>query len=194
MSTQKHYAIVLKNYYPQKYSLSLLDHKIGRIMGIASSIAQVAGGSLIEYSVDRNKQNPYFLHNVQLRELPLELAGHDIFFLHHVLEICYHFIPIGSDASTVFSFLQLMYAGKDWMKSRVLKKIFLLKLFSLIGVHPECIKSHKAAFHWLVTDSFMRMVEADCLVHEDNVTSWLHMCITTHPNADTFKTKDFYTV
>lgn len=194
MSMHKHHGIVLKNYYPQKSSLSLLDPTMGRIMGIAKTVKQISGGALIEYTLDRGKQNPYFIQNIQLRELPLDLAAHDIFFLHHLIEICYHFIPLGSDASNVYRFLQQIYRDNNWMKSRVLKKIFLLQLYTEIGIYPEYALSDKALFHTLIAVPFTRMQEHEYDAHEEHITQWLQTCFYTHQDAATFKTKDYYTV
>lgn len=188
MPTEKHYGIVLKNSFPQKYSLDLLDNKSGRIIGISKAIEYISVGSLIMYTIDKKKQNPLFLYQIELQEVPFPLAREDIFFLHHVLEICYYFIPIGSDAIVIYNQLQLLYASGDWIKNVLLKKIFLVKLFAFLGIYPEEKKIKKPFFHHIIMSSFVSLLEQNFSEHEEEINEWLHECLASHPHIDKFKT------
>lgn len=188
MPTEKHYGIVLKNYFPQKYSLDLLDNKSGRIIGISRAIEHISIGSLVMYTIDKKKQNPLFLYQIELQEAPFALAREDILFLHHILEICYYFIPIGSDATVIYNQLQLLYAPAHWMKSILLKKVFLVKLFAFLGIYPEEKKIRKPFFHAIIINSFLNLLEQDFSENEEEINVWLHRCIVSHPQIDKFKT------
>lgn len=191
MSTEKHSAIVLKNYFPQKYSLSLLDHKGGKMTGVSHAIEHISVGSLIEYTLDRARKNSLFIYHIELQEMPFVLAQSDILFLHHALELCYHFIPNGSEALAAFELLKHFYVPHEWMQSSLYKKIFLFKLFVGLGIYPEDKRVRKSSLQSLATNSFMTIIDKNMQQDEQDITAWLRMCVSSHHHANKFKTIHF---
>lgn len=192
MSLKKHCAIVLKNYVPKKNALALLDRMSGKITGISHSLDHIAHGCMIEYVVDSKKQSPLYMQQIELVQMPLLMAQEDILFLHHVLELCYYFIPNGSQATSVFNLMLMMYTPELWMKNVILKKIYLCKLFALLGVYPDEEVLKKPSYVRLATKPFAAMLDQEFLPDDENeIDDWLRMCILSHPIAGRFKTNYF---
>lgn len=190
MPTDKRYGIVVKNYFPAKFALSLLDNKAGKMLGVSHSIEKLAAGCLISYTIDR-KQNPLFLYDIQMKDSPLQVAQEDILFLHHLLEICYYFIPLGTEASPVFNLLQLLYRPGQWLQSRILKKIYVMKLFASMGIYPEESTLSKKALELFSLHSFATIIEKNINTSEDEIDVWLNLCLNSHPHREKFKTVHF---
>lgn len=191
MVHEKHVGIVLKNYFPKKCKLSLLDNKMGKIAGVPQSSNHIAAGSLIEYSLVE-QTSCSFLYNINVHDVPFKLAYHDILFLHHVLEICYYFMPIKSYNPTVFILLQILYTSDSWLYAMSVKKLFLLKLFVLLGLYPEDEKFKIPSFHLLTSLPFTQMLNEQIgSYNEDAIDEWLRSCIASHPIAGKFKTTYF---
>lgn len=192
MSLKKHQAIVLKNYFPKKCALALLDGVSGKVTGISNKVEYIANGCMIEYQVDVKKQTPLYMQQIELIHMPLHMAHEDILFLHHVLELCYYFIPNGSQATSVYNLMLMIYTGDSWMKSTMLKKIYLCKMFALLGVYPEEEVTRTPSYIRLATKPFMAMLDHEFMPEdEDDIDSWLRMCISSHPIAGRFKTNYF---
>lgn len=191
MPTEKYSAIVLKNYFPQKYSLSLLMNKGGKITGVSNDIEHISRGSLIEFTIERSKKNPLFIYHIELHDAPLILAQEDILFLHHLLELCYNFIPVGSEALAAYELLKLIYIPHEWMQKTICKKIYLFKLFVGLGIYPEDKRVRKASLQSLATSSFMNIIDKNIPHDEHDITEWLRMCVTSHHHVNKFKTIHF---
>ncbi len=191
MIQEKHIGIVLKSYFPKKCKLALLDNKMGKIAGVPPADRSIPAGSLIEYSLV--KQAPCsFLHGVDVHNMPFTLAKQDILFLHHVLEMCYYFIPSGSQNKAVFSLLQILYTSDNWLQVMAVKKFFLLRLFILLGLYPEEQKFKSPSFHRLVQVTFEQMLDEEVKQYDEKaLDEWLQECVASHPIADRFKTTYF---
>ena len=191
MAQEKHIGIVLKSYFPKKCKLSLLDNKMGKISGVPPVGRFIASGSLIEYSLVE-QTTCSFLYNVDVHNMPFALAQRDILFLHHVLEMCYYFIPARSYNPAIFSLLQILYISDSWIHIMAVKKFFLLKLFVLLGLYPEERKFKNPSFHRLVHISFEQMIDEEVKQYdEEALDEWLRLCVASHPIANRFKTTYF---
>lgn len=121
---ENHYAIILKSYLPYKRKIAILDRIEGRLDGITDS-EKVSAGSLIEYASSTKAANGlHFLHHVELLAMPYGMAKTDILFLHHVLEICYFSIPVGSYEPEIFTMLLLIIKQNFLHACRVKKSSF----------------------------------------------------------------------
>src|SRR3990167_5743477 len=90
------------------HKIALLDHSAGRVDGIiASPLVRV--GSMIEYRVDKHKGTLRYIKYHTIVGVPLSIARVDILFWHHVLELCYYFVPLGSFTQQLFELLEFLY-------------------------------------------------------------------------------------
>ena len=100
---KEYVGIIVKTYLPQKYKLAILDKELGKIVCVPHR-EDIRCGTLISYHLSQQK-NVYFIQNITIIDMPLSLAQYNLIFLHHVLEICYYFIPVGSNVPEIFDLL-----------------------------------------------------------------------------------------
>lgn len=186
-------AIVLKNHSPKRSILSLFDRDAGRIDAINYAVATVPLGALIEYVPHENQRGvQQKITDIQLYDLPLELAARDIMFLHHVLELCHGLIPLGSHDQDVFNLLQILYTSGHWIDESIYKKIFLSKLLVMLGLYPESVILHHAWFLQIIQTPFDEIIKCDLdRENEEKLDQWLQTCIASYPEASAFKTIHF---
>jgi hypothetical protein len=101
-----------------------------------------AAGLLIKYKGVKKGQ-VFFVESCIIENSPFSIARNDIYFLHHVLELVYFFVPIGSCTRGLFDHLLLLYR-LDEKYDHVLtcwKKLFLCKLIFIVGLYPEKFSS-----------------------------------------------------
>ncbi len=182
--------IVLVQPRPGSSIIVLLDQALGRIDSLFF-YAKVCVGSLMQYSVQQ-RNGKYFIDNATMIDIPLFLARADLLFLHHVLELLYHFIPVGSCTMGVFELLLLLYAHDQRMYSMRFKKFFLFKLLSILGIYPENMSLSTRSLQMLLTESIDKIndesIDLEC---EKDLDNWLYYCVAEHPRINDFKTIHF---
>lgn len=189
----KHIGIVLKE-KPYKAAFFIFDRELGTIEVVPEVryVHRLCRGALITYTVQMHK-GMYQIKALDILHVPLELAQEDILFLHHLLEMCFFFIPSGIQHSTVFDFLLKIYKMHYIYEDVVIKKLLLVKFFMLIGMHPE-IKSASGlgTIALLPIDAIPGTLSTLC-ISEAEINSWLAECMYMHPHASVFKTIRFVT-
>lgn len=131
--------IILYSSLPLKRAVTLLDRVRGRIDGILRNDKQslkLTHGTCIEY-VLQAKGDFFVVSFIEPIAVPAEWVSQDIYFLHHVLELCARYIPLHHAAQETFSLLTLLY--QPWAYSMTIpffKKVFLCKLHISLGLYP----------------------------------------------------------
>ena len=185
--------IILKQFH-SPYKVALIDSEIGRIDGI--SLKPLCVGASIGYAISRQTASHIFITNISLSYLPFSLARSDLLFWHHVLELCYYFVPIGNHVHHLFQLLQFLYTVDNavhWSMSA--KKLFLLKLLSIIGWNVELSPKKSAQINTLTMiplSDVMHMM-LDCQ-DEKTIDEWLQRVVAEHPALAKFKTLDFLVI
>lgn len=192
--------IVLRNYFPQQQKVSLLDITEGRIACMIqdSSIApRLANGSLIEYVLDKPR-NSYRACGVDIIYMPLTWHHAQFLFLHHLLELCYYFLPLNCHAQEIFYLVKALYCHEDIMQNEITKKIFLCRFFSMLGIYPADAASYGAVFFNLISahrgsiDNKVAMPSRITdKIMQDKLKNWLLGCIAMHPYSYKLKTLDY---
>ena len=182
--------IILKRYNVHGTKLGLLDSTLGRIDGITPQTT-FPTGSIVRYDVMKNN-NCYLLINAAIEYVPINQARYDILFLHHVMEICFYFIPHNSCVRGVYELLDAMYQMPWHADCHDFKKIFLFKLFDLLGLLPEISYESYAQLN------FMRSMDIEHAInHEldaekkEMLDVWLRRCIAQHHRIQYFNTVHF---
>ena len=187
---EKNKGIILKTYMPQKCKIVVLDSELGKIV-VVPNREDVRYGACVMYDL-REQGHCTFMYNIELIDSPLSLAKDDILFIHHILELCYYFIPVQSTVSHLFNLLILLYESKHIFDNNVLKKFFLFKFFITLGFYPEDQKFRTPYFHHLALLSIDN--SDDLLINlniEQELDTWLLQCISLHPCINNFKTVHF---
>ena len=183
--------IVLRT-YTNKHTIALLDAKLGRIDGVVYKLG-IAHGSLLTYQATCRGRH-YLLQDIALLDMPLFVARTDILFLHHVLELCFASIPVGSFEPDIFTLLCQLYDGNTPVTDRIYKKLFLFKILTVLSIHPTHNSMPHRDFQYLMQTPIDRIgkehIELEC---EKRLDEWLCMCVAEHPAATSFKTMHFLT-
>ncbi|MCX5922704.1 MAG: hypothetical protein NTX86_05265 [Candidatus Dependentiae bacterium] len=187
---EKNKGIVLKTYLPQKCKIVVLDNEIGKIV-VVPNRQDISYGACIMYSI-REQHNCSFIYDIELIDSPLCLGKDDILFVHHILELCYYFIPAQSSVSPLFNLLILLYESRHVFEDSVVKKLFLFKFFTTLGFYPEGQRFQTPYFHILASTSIDNLIGLTIdLKVEQELDFWLLHCISLHPCINNFKTVSF---
>jgi hypothetical protein len=185
-------AIIIKNEYPQKGVLTLLDQSMG-VIACRSDRYNIARGTLIEY-----KHSCHGIWNkareIEMIALPCCKTVSDLLFVHRALEICAQFILEGSVSDEVFDLMCYLYNLNSFssLQTSLLKKIFLCKMFIVIGVWPVGERFQKPLFYRLATESIDNLLAQPIQLRcELDLDGWLRACVASHPHANDFKTWHF---
>lgn len=189
-----HQGIVLRTYIPYKQKLSVLDAELGRIDCIPQNkkIAdRLFHGAYISYVVKPWGMH-YIAYDISLLEGPTYLSQKDFLFFHHLLELCFYFLPVHSQERPIFELVKIAYTHPKMLRTELSQKIFLCHFFRYLSIYPGNIHSYSASFFRLISGPFDSKVNAEDekKVHLD-LQRWLLSCVSTHPYAQRIKTMDF---
>lgn len=181
--------IVLKTFFPKKRKIAVLDKEAGMIEYIPDT-ENICQGALIHYYITEGKNS--FIRGIENVGMPLALAKQDLLFFHHVLEMCYFFMPVGVSNPDIFALVEFLYTLDSSRLSPSIKKIFMMKLFAMFGVYPEHKRFHTAYYYQLAAlpTSTLLEQELDAQAHTD-MDEWLQLCVASHPYNEQFKTVHF---
>ena len=187
---EKNIGIVLKQCAQKNRIIFVLDYKMGKIKCIPNK-DNILTGSIISYFVTKDR-SPFFIESIELMHVPFEMAIDDILFLHHILEICDLFLPMQHQAKEIFDLIVHLYKFEATIKQRSQKKLFIFKLLTLLGVYPEESRFQTPYFHSLATESIDNIIVKNLnLEDEQELSNWLHCCITMQQEFSKFKTVSF---
>jgi hypothetical protein len=192
-SINRRLALVLHQ-YDSDY-MAVLDRLDGRIDILARSkgrkYQQSMRGAYIQYYVEQQR-GKLIAHTIDIIYMPFHLAQVDILFLHHVLELIYTFLPLGTLADDLFMLIYLLYTYHSHMQYSAYKKFFLVRILDLLGLHPSRERFHGPEFHTIVATPIDRLLQDHIdLQTQEYIQAWLHDCIKTHPVIDSLKTFHF---
>lgn len=184
--------IVLNHQFPLRHTLTLLDEQQGRIE--ATVMHEVSAGMLVHYTV-APRFGRLYLEDIDIIAAPVELIHTDFLFLHHVLELCFYFLPPLSCSSGVFDLLLHLYNQPMPYHHIALKKLFLFKLLTVIGIYPELSDELEQLVVRLQALSIDRVTpESLDLRSEQLLDYWLQRCVADHQKILQFKTIKFLTL
>lgn len=195
MPHTQHQAIVLRSFLPSRHKVSLFDASAGRIEAvIRSKSAAFMQGALITYE-RQIWRDTTVLQEVSLQKLPQAWVCEDLLFLHHILEMIHYFSPEQSHARPVFDFLAFLYEEKlDPNQDPLLvKKLFVAKLFALLGVYPEGVERTRlrSLFYMLACGEKEQLQQMSDEQLHVALRTWIWGCVQTHPHAEKFMTLSF---
>ncbi len=178
--------IILKHLSLHK--VALLDKQHGRLDGIFFKPLHV--GSLMKYAIEKERGTMIYLADCQIIDLPFALARDDILFWHHVLELCFYFVPLGNFIPQLFELCTFLYTVDTetcWRTQS--KKLYLFRLLTTIGVYPRLPQWPPARLHYFMSLP-VSAIAGEILdeQHEKTLGEWLRVCVADHPAVAKFKT------
>lgn len=181
--------IVLKQI--SQHKIAILNDTVGRIDAVAIKPPHL--GSLITYTVQRERGTLHFLDHYSIIDLPFFLGRSDILFWHHVLELSYYFMPVGSYASELFVLLSFLYTvekGSSWGAHA--KKLYLFKLLSVIGIQYEIPRLPAFKLHQFISMPPEQMSNEVLDEQSEKILDeWIRVCVAEHPAIEQFRTMHF---
>jgi hypothetical protein len=186
----KRNGIILKTLFSKKMKMIVLDDHLGKIEAVPPSDKYITG-SLISYYAQMRGQI-YFLHTIELLDMPLALAKDDILFFHHVLEIVYFSTPFSSSVPEIYGLVQQLYGPYYGPHTNEFKIVFLFKLLVALGMHPEETRFHDPNYYLLARESIDTIINKS--IHLDikrALHEWVRACVLVHPLVHVFKTMHF---
>jgi len=187
----KHVGIVLKRYCFDRPRFVVFDRHEGKITCTVAKKQMVIPGSIVSYFIV-SRGARCRLSSLEILDVPLSLARSHIIFLHHLLELCFYFLPVASQAFEVFDLFIFFYKNADTFITPLHKKIFLFKLFVSFGFYGGHAPLSVDLFGRLNSESIDSIV--DSLIHleiERSIDQWLYCCMQAHPQSKDFKTVRF---
>ena len=186
----RRHAVVLRSGVSKRQVVALLDEQFGRVDYLVRSPREILG-TLISYQLHSTYRYTYMI-DICIEGSPLAIAHHDLLFLHHVLEICYVCIPIGSCTDGIFALLQSLYQSHEVPLGRQYKKLFLYRLLSQLGVSSGQYHMSRATVQQIQTFSIDSFVEESLhLEHERDLDVWLRYSVAEYTNPKQLKTIHF---
>ncbi len=186
----KQQGIILKTYLPKKQKISLFDYARGKITAIAynpNAFERLSAGFFIEYYATE-RITAYELEAIDIVHAPFALAQHNIVFLHHILELCYYFLPENCAAQELFNLVYFLLSSVHKIEYTLYKKIFLMRFFIYLGMYPQDQQLQSAAMNQLLYGSFEHIDDNLTIVEHKALEQWLFSCIKEHPQKSHFKT------
>lgn len=179
---------ILLKHDEKKHQLIVLDQVMGRVT-VCLVRQRIAVGSILEYQLSHSRDHYYTSRDINIVYMPLQMGRNNIHFLHQLLEVTYHFIPIGMTAGSVFQLLHMVVQRDELFKDMHLKKFILARLFWLLGIVPEVSRAEFIHVHEILSRSIDIIGDQHIdLTCEGKIDWWLQCCIQMHPKVHTFKT------
>ncbi len=187
---KKNNAIILKTFLGKSSKITLFDQEFGKINAVYAG-TDIYAGALLEY-IAINKGHIFFLKEVEIINAPLAIAREDILFVHHILELVYLCAPEHQRLPEIFELLQWLYNTQWQYHSMNIKKLFVLKLFLLLGIYSENLVRQAPYLYQLLAEPIdIIATHALDLEIKQLLDHWLYECAASHPYINQLKTIAF---
>lgn len=190
--------IILKSLLPYKYKISVLSRYSGKVSVPVSRA--FSPGTIISLPAP-----------IEVLHVPLSPLDKHLAWIHHLLEICYYFVPLHSACPDVFRLLQ--YSLKLGVQSNVfephfyiVKRICLVRLLVLLGFYPnnklvfllglfdDLVAASLDSSNDQKVRSLRSSFEAVTEKMIQEIDKWMLYCLKEHPHVKQFKTLSFFYV
>ncbi len=201
-------AYVLKRFFPHRQKVALLTCSHGRINVVLKQhdlCARLWPGMVLTGTLNHDG-NFWVASQVAIQYAPIHQSHGNLIWLHHLLELCYYFLPLENPAADVFFFLEkcccliCQSSMVDDELQSIVKKVCVIKFLSLIGSYKrEDIQEYLALFQELseLFVDFTNEQKVDfltrrlALVKLGAMDEWILSCLKSHPMFHLFKTVSF---
>ena len=203
--------IVLKSFLPNLHKICLLTHTHGKMNFILrpSSIDRVfSPGIILSIFFTQTSFPSPILKKIVVESVPIEQAKRSLYWLHHILEICYYFAPLASPCTDLFETVRYCFFLEKQISTfgsdhRIIQRACLVRLLKLIGFYPGgenhvfddlfgCVVAVS-----LDSTNFEKVRSLETLLADishsmiEKIDRWVLICLQTHPCIAKFKTVSF---
>lgn len=202
---------ILRVLSPSNNKFSVLTRTQGKLVITAWSPAEMrllTLGSLIQFTTSNPLHNVYKATHIKLLERSYAITMIDLAWGHHLLELCYYFMPLHQPSFDCFAFLvncNMLCAMNEHFQSswNSLKRVSIGVLLTMFGFYPSdellipIVQFKEALLRFIdfkdigniesITEGMHSLYTKHCVLFE----RWMLECIQTHPRKGAFKTLNF---
>ncbi len=200
-------AYVIKRFFPHRQKIGLLTYSLGRINVTVirqDECMRLWPGMLVTCNIAQTglswSSNRIIIHSV-----PIPQSHPNILWLHHILELCYYFLPLENPCGEIFFYLQQCYNFIhqnnicDPLAQDILKKLCVIKFLSLIGFYAQEEVCQYITLFQELSDLFIDFTNEQkvdflkqrlLLCKTTTMNEWILNCLKSHPMFNNFKTID----
>jgi recombinational DNA repair protein (RecF pathway) len=182
--------IIIRSRMPHKAYLTLFDAQDGKVQVCvrprAERWSRFPVGMLVryEYSIYHDIR---IMRSCELIAYPPADMVQDLSFVHAIWELLYELCADYDAAPEVFEMVMLLYddAWRDCFAASGYQKLFICKLFTLLGIYPEeDIYTAELLLRRLLLSPLNIMVSS---IGKENslhtsLCSWIKSCVLCYPN------------
>lgn len=209
---EKECGIVLKKFATSDHKISVLTNTLGKIALVVFNqgvMRRIQVGTLIEFDHPKKQNNVHTTQQLVIVLTPITQRSDDLIWLHHMLELCYYFVPLHQPLSECFVILKSclallphvdLFSAHLW---EIVKKLCLGALLLFLGFFPpehlerSIIMTKNALFLSVDFQDVQKVeflskhLEKFCTIAPADLDSWFLQCIQSHPRINIFKTIHF---
>lgn len=204
---QSQAGFVLKRFQPNSSKSTILSMHEGKFdlsFKNFNDCFKLWPGMLVSFHVEKTYKTLFGSH-IQILASPNLSESHSIFLMHHILELCYFFVPSNKPCPEIFNFLKqfFLFFDQEATATKYLdftQKIFVTKLFSLFGFFSYEPISKYLALHETLSTTFVdfsieqkvEFLEKHLSSHQEKeLDEWILESLKIHPHCHLFKTTLF---
>lgn len=172
--------------------LTILDEKLGKITCyIKLKKNNLIQGAHLDYVLEVFNDY-YYISNIKILNAPGNISKyiyHDLIFFHHVIEICYYFLPLNcnENISYIFTLILSLYEN-NIADNKFLKKLFLYNLFKILNIYFE----YDVQDYNFMNKNYKIGIDLENIITLNNsLKRWLTLCISRQPYYNRLKTINF---
>lgn len=208
---EKEVGFVLKRFLPSTHKISLLTQEHGKLNIIVKrtdALQRVWPGMLIGCQPKPLFEATYTSDSIEIIDIPPTLTSDDTFLVHHLLDLCYYFVPLASPCPEIFDHLNFCFnilLQKHLFEKNfdAIKRVLVLRFLYLAEVLPmqsgcetTMIFARLTPYSLDIEDQ-QKVESISLLINEINkiglrtVDKLIFDCIKTHPSFKLLKTVPF---
>ena len=185
--------VVIKKHFPKRLRVSLLDESYGHINVVPTSwqwASYASLGALVSYDLHA-ESDVFFVRSMELISLPVFKTEAAMFFLHHLLELCYFCLPLRAGQSECFDVVFYCTNMLEQAASTpLMQKLLFAKLLFLIGQYPHDID--KLAISRLLYEPCERLATIVLdREQQKELELFIYQCVQSHPYGRLVRTVNF---
>lgn len=140
-------------------------------------------GSIVSYHVYEARYDYSRVDRLEIERHPSLYHAQSIYLLHALIEVCYHYIPLGTQANDACRYVVDILANLNAFTSGIEQKKIVCLLFALLGLYPdkEFLDDEHHAFLYAPVDKLKDLFLE--LPNEELVHKWLVWCLTAYPQG-----------
>lgn len=140
-------------------------------------------GSVVSYHVYEARYDYSRVDKLEIERHPSVYRPEAVYLLHALVEICYHYIPLGTPVSDVCTYVVDVLATLNSFTPGADQKKVICLLFALLGLYPdrEFLGDGEYAFLYLPVDKLKDNVLE--LANEEVLNQWLVWCLSAYPQG-----------